>query len=64
VGKEGAVLALAGVVIGAPGIYFARQSLCGWLVGASANDLLTLLGATGVLQTVAVAGCCVPLRKF
>jgi putative ABC transport system permease protein len=61
--KEGALLVVAGMAIGTPGIYFANRLLRGLLVGVSASDPLTLLAAAGGLLAVTMAACYVPARR-
>jgi len=61
--KEGALLVLAGVAAGAPGIYFAHGLLRGLLMGVSPTDPLTLLGAAAGLLAVTMAACYVPARR-
>jgi putative ABC transport system permease protein len=61
--KEGALLVIAGIAIGTPGIYFANRLLRGLLVGVSASDPLALLGAALGLTAVTIAACYVPARR-
>ena len=61
--KEGAILVIAGLLIGAPGIYIAKNLIRGLLVGVSPSDPLTLLGAALGLLLVAMAACYVPARR-
>ena len=61
--KEGALLVLLGVLIGAPGIYLANGVIGGLLVGVSPSDPLTLLAAAAGLLLVTMATCYVPARR-
>jgi putative ABC transport system permease protein len=61
--KEGALLVMAGLLIGAPGIYIANGLIRGLLVGVSPSDPLTLLAAALGLLLVAMATCYVPARR-
>lgn len=61
--KEGALLVLVGVLIGAPGIYVANTLMRGRLVGASPSDPLALLAAVVGLLLVTMATCYVPARR-
>jgi putative ABC transport system permease protein len=61
--KEGALLVLAGLLIGAPGIYLAKGLIQGLLVGVSPYDPLTLLGAALGLLLVTMVACYVPARR-
>ena len=61
--KEGALLVMAGLLIGAPGIYVANGLVRGLLVGVSPSDPLTLLAAALGLLLVTLATCYVPARR-
>ncbi|HLH20585.1 MAG TPA: ADOP family duplicated permease [Bryobacteraceae bacterium] len=61
--KEGAVLVIAGLLIGAPGIYIAKNLIRGMLAGVSPSDPVTLLAAAVGLLFVAMAACYVPARR-
>jgi putative ABC transport system permease protein len=61
--KEGALLVMAGLLIGAPGIYIARGLIRGLLVGVSPSDPLTLLAAALGLLLVTMATCYVSARR-
>jgi putative ABC transport system permease protein len=61
--KEGAVLVVVGLLIGAPGIFIASRLIRGLLVGVSPSDPLTLTAATLGLLLVAMATCYVPARR-
>jgi predicted lysophospholipase L1 biosynthesis ABC-type transport system permease subunit len=61
--KEGALLVMAGLLIGAPGIYFANRLIRGLLVGVSPSDPLTLLAAALGLLLVTMATCYAPARR-
>jgi putative ABC transport system permease protein len=61
--KEGALLVLAGLLIGAPGIMIANRLIRGLIVGVSPSDPLTLMAAALGLLLVAMATCYVPARR-
>jgi putative ABC transport system permease protein len=61
--KEGALLVMLGLLIGAPGIYMANGLIRGLLVGVSPSDPLTLLAAALGLLLVTMATCYVPARR-
>lgn len=61
--KEGAVLAVIGLLIGAPGIYIATPLIRGLLVGVSPFDPITLTAAGLGLLLVTVAACYLPARR-
>jgi len=61
--KEGALLVMAGLLIGAPGIYVANRMIRGLLVGVSPSDPLTLLAAALGLLLVTMVTCYVPARR-
>jgi putative ABC transport system permease protein len=61
--KEGALLVIAGLLIGAPGVYVANRLIRGLLVGVSPSDPLTLLAAALGLLLVTMATCYVPARR-
>ena len=61
--KEGALLVMIGLLIGAPGIYVANGLIRGLLVGVSPSDPLTLLAAALGLLLVTMATCYVPARR-
>ena len=61
--KEGALLVVVGLLIGAPGIYIAKGLIRGLLVGVSPYDPLTLLATALGLLMVAMAACYVPARR-
>jgi putative ABC transport system permease protein len=61
--KEGALLVMVGLLIGAPGIYFANRLIRGLLVGVSPSDPLMLLAAALSLLLVTMATCYVPARR-
>jgi putative ABC transport system permease protein len=61
--KEGALLVVTGLLIGAPGIYFANGLIRGLLVGVSPSDPITLLAAAFGLLLVTMATCYVPARR-
>jgi putative ABC transport system permease protein len=60
---EGAWLLLIGLLIGAPGIYFAARLLRGMLVGISPLDPATIASVSAGLAVVALAACYVPARR-
>jgi putative ABC transport system permease protein len=61
--KEGALLVAAGLLLGAPGIFFANGLVRGLLVGVSGSDPLALLTAALGLLLVTLATCYVPARR-
>src|SRR6266542_5348091 len=61
--KEGALLVMAGLLIGAPGIYIANRLIRGLLVSVSPSDPLSLLVAALGLLLVTMAACYVPARR-
>jgi putative ABC transport system permease protein len=61
--KEGALLVMAGLLIGAPGVYIANRMIRGLLVGVSPSDPLTLLAAALGLLIVTMATCYAPARR-
>jgi putative ABC transport system permease protein len=61
--KEGALLVMAGLLIGAPGIFIASRLIRGLLVGVSPSDPLSLLAAALGLLLVTMAVCYVPARR-
>ncbi|HKQ76061.1 MAG TPA: FtsX-like permease family protein, partial [Blastocatellia bacterium] len=61
--KEGALLVMAGLLIGAPGIYIANRMIRGLLVGVSPSDPLTLMAAALGLLLVTMVTCYVPARR-
>jgi putative ABC transport system permease protein len=61
--KEGALLVIAGLLIGAPGIYIAHRLMRGLLVGVSPYEPLTLLAAVLGLLLVTMVTCYVPARR-
>ncbi len=61
--KEGTLLVMMGLLIGAPGIYIATRLIRGLLVGVSPSDPLTLTAAALGLLLVTMATCYVPARR-
>jgi putative ABC transport system permease protein len=61
--KEGALLVVAGLLIGAPGIYFASRMIRGLVVGVSPSDPLALLAAALGLLLLTLITCYVPARR-
>jgi putative ABC transport system permease protein len=61
--KESALLVVAGLLIGVPGIYIGNGFIRGLLVGVSPFDPLTLLAAGFGLLLVTMATCYVPARR-
>jgi putative ABC transport system permease protein len=61
--KEGALLVMLGLLIGAPGIYVAGGLIRGVLVGVSPSDPPTLMAAAFGLLLVTMATCYVPARR-
>jgi len=60
---EGAALVLAGLLVGAPGIYVAGRMLRGVLVGVSPFDPLSLAAVALGLAAVALIACYLPARR-
>jgi putative ABC transport system permease protein len=60
---EGALLVLAGLAAGVPGVYFAGQLASGMLVGVSPFDAPTLAAVTGMLVVVTLVACYLPARR-
>ena len=54
---------MAGLLIGAPGIYIANRLIRGMLVGVSPSDPLTLLAAAIGLLLVTMTACYLPARR-
>ena len=61
--REGAVLVVLGLLLGAPGIYLAGRAIGGVLVGVSPFDPLTLCAVASGLAVVALVACWVPARR-
>ena len=61
--REGAVLVVLGLLVGAPGIYLAGRAISGVLVGVSPFDPLTLGTVACGLAAVALLACWVPARR-
>ncbi len=61
--REGALLVLIGLLVGAPGSYLAIQVLRGMLVGVSPLDTLTFGVVAVGLTLVALMACYVPARR-
>lgn len=61
--KEGALLVIAGLMIGAPGIYGATRLIRGLLAGVSSADPLALTGAATGLLAVTLATCLLSARR-
>jgi putative ABC transport system permease protein len=61
--KQGAVLAIAGVLIGLGGSFALTGILRNLLFGVSATDWPTFCGASGLLIGTALAACYVPARR-
>ena len=61
--REGALLILLGLLLGAPGSYLSGRTLHGVLVGVSPFDPLTLGAVACGLTLVALAACYVPARR-
>jgi putative ABC transport system permease protein len=61
--REGASLVMVGVLIGAPGIYFAGHVIRGVLVGVAPLDPLTLVSVASGLGLVTMIACYVPARR-
>jgi putative ABC transport system permease protein len=60
---DGARLVAIGLLLGAPGIYFAGRIIQGVLVGVSPLDPLTLSAVAAGLALVAMVACYVPARR-
>jgi putative ABC transport system permease protein len=61
--REGAFVVALGVLIGAPGIYFAGGLLRGVLIGVSTWDPVTLAAVSSGLAIVALTACYIPARR-
>lgn len=61
--REGASLVMAGVLMGAPGIYLAGRVIRGVLVGVTPLDPLTLTSVAVGLGLVTMLACYVPARR-
>lgn len=61
--KEGALLVIVGLLIGAPGIYIAKDLIRGLLVGVSPHDPVLLAAAAVGLLLVSMAASYVPARR-
>jgi putative ABC transport system permease protein len=61
--SEGARLAMIGVLLAIPGVYFAGDILRGLLVGISPFDVPTLATVGVGLAIVALIACYVPARR-
>ena len=61
--KQGARLALAGVIIGVAGSFFLRKIMDSFLYGLSANDPLILSLVPVVIVAVVLLACYVPARR-
>jgi len=61
--REGASLVMAGVLMGAPGIYFAGRVIRGVLLGVTPLDPLTLTSVAVGLGLVTMLACYVPARR-
>lgn len=60
---DGARLVAIGLLLGAPGIYFAGRIIRGVLVGVSPLDPLTLSAVAAGLALVAMVACYLPARR-
>ena len=61
---EGMGLVVVGLLLGAPGVYFAGHLVQGMLVGVRPFDPLTLTGVAGGLIAVAMIACYLPARRI
>jgi predicted permease len=61
--RDGAMLVAIGILVGAPGVYFAGRLLRGVLIGISPFDPLTLAAMAVGLALVALAACWLPARR-
>ena len=60
---EGTRLAIAGIVVGLIGAYWASRLLSSFLYGVTATDLPAFGGAAGALFVVALAATYIPARR-
>jgi putative ABC transport system permease protein len=60
---EGSRLAVAGIIVGLTGAYWATQFLSSFLFGVTATDLWAFAGAAGALFSVALAATYLPARR-
>jgi ABC-type antimicrobial peptide transport system permease subunit len=61
--REGAVLALAGVVIGVVASFGATRVIRSWLFGIGAGDITTLVATSVALVTIALLASYIPARR-
>jgi putative ABC transport system permease protein len=61
--KQGMVLVIVGVVIGAIGSWFATRLLASLLYGVSVTDSVTFAGVAVLLIVVALLACYIPARR-
>lgn len=61
--REGALLVVAGLIAGVPGIYFAGRLASGTLVGVSPFDAATLAAVIAGLLAVTFVACYLPARR-
>ena len=61
--KQGMVLVIVGVVIGAVGSWFATRLMASLLFGVSATDSVTFVGVAVLLMIVAFLACYIPARR-
>jgi putative ABC transport system permease protein len=61
--RQGVAMAAIGVVLGLLGAFAATRVLRGVLFGASSTDPVVLAAVAGVLLTVALIACVIPVRR-
>ena len=61
--KQGMVLVILGVVIGAIGSWFATRLLSSLLYGVSVTDSVTFMGVAVLLMIAALLACYIPARR-
>ncbi|MDX1390044.1 MAG: FtsX-like permease family protein, partial [Acidobacteriota bacterium] len=60
---EGLLLVVAGLLVGAPGVYFGGRVVRGLLVGVSPWDPLTLVAVALLLGAIALTASWIPARR-
>ena len=61
--RQGARMALAGLVIGVAAAFGLTRLMTSMLYGVKPTDALTFVIAAGVLCAIALAACCIPARR-
>jgi ABC-type antimicrobial peptide transport system permease subunit len=61
--RQGGLLVVTGVAIGAGGAYFATRLLEGFLYGVAPNDGATFIVVPLLLAAAALAACLLPARR-